>query len=51
VTLSGISIFHIGPPFWGLVFGVTTSWLVERATLQEAWQEKRDNNAVRHHRR
>jgi len=51
VTLSGISIFHIGAPFWGLVFGVATSWLVERATLQEAWQAKLDNNAVRHHRR
>jgi benzoate membrane transport protein len=22
VTLSGVSIFHIGSPFWGLVFGV-----------------------------
>ncbi len=51
VTLSGISIFHIGAPFWGLVFGVATSWLAERATLQGAWQAKLDNNAVRHHRR
>jgi benzoate membrane transport protein len=51
VTLSGISIFHIGAPFWGLVFGVATSWLVERATLQRAWQAKLDNNAVQHNRR
>jgi benzoate membrane transport protein len=51
VTLSGISIFHIGSPFWGLVFGVATSWLVERATLQKAWQAKLNTNAVRHHRR
>jgi benzoate membrane transport protein len=40
VTLSGISIFNVGAPFWGLVFGVATSWLVERATLQKAWQAR-----------
>src|SRR6516164_6637227 len=34
VTSSGVSIFHIGAPFWGLVFGVATSWLVERTTLR-----------------
>ena len=27
VALSGVSIFHIGAPFWGLVFGAATSWL------------------------
>jgi benzoate membrane transport protein len=37
VTLSGVSIFHIGAPFWGLIFGVGISWLLERATLQKAW--------------
>jgi hypothetical protein len=31
--------------------GVATSWLVERATLQKAWQAKLNTNAVRHHRR
>ena len=46
VTLSGISIFHIGAPFWGLAFGVATSWLLERATLKRAWQARLDNNAV-----
>jgi len=51
VTLSGISIFHIGAPFWGLVFGVGTGWLVERATLQKAWQAKLDNAAVQPHSR
>jgi benzoate membrane transport protein len=30
VTVSGISIFHIGAPFWGLVFGIAASWLLER---------------------
>jgi benzoate membrane transport protein len=49
VTLSGISIFHIGAPFWGLVFGVATSWLVERETLRKAWRAKLDNSAVQHH--
>ncbi len=38
VTSSAVSIAHIGAPFWGLVFGVATSWFLERATLQEAWQ-------------
>ena len=30
VTLSEVAIFNIGAPFWGLVFGFTTSWLLER---------------------
>lgn len=30
ITVSGISLFNIGAPFWGLVFGVAVSWLVER---------------------
>lgn len=30
VTVSGISIFNIGAPFWGLVFGAMISWLLER---------------------
>jgi benzoate membrane transport protein len=37
VTLSGITIFHIGSAFWGLVFGVAVSWLMERTTLRKAW--------------
>jgi benzoate membrane transport protein len=49
VTLSGVSIFHIGAPFWGLVFGVATSWLMEQATLKESWKVNLDNNADRHH--
>jgi Benzoate membrane transport protein len=36
VTLSGVSIFHIGAAFWGLIFGVGVSWLLEQAKLQEA---------------
>jgi hypothetical protein len=49
-SLSDVSIFHIGAPFWGLVFGVATSWLVEQATLKESWKVNLDNNADRHHR-
>jgi benzoate membrane transport protein len=30
VTVADISIFRIGAPFWGLVFGVATSRLLER---------------------
>jgi benzoate membrane transport protein len=38
VTLSGVGILHIGAPFWGLVFGVAASWLVERPALQKTWR-------------
>lgn len=30
VTVSGVSLFNIGAPFWGLVFGFAASWLLER---------------------
>ena len=30
VTVADIAIWHIGAPFWGLVFGVATSQLLER---------------------
>jgi benzoate membrane transport protein len=40
VTLSGISILHIGSAFWGLVFGVAVSWLMERTDLRKAWALK-----------
>src|SRR5882724_11083534 len=30
VTVADVPIFHIGAPFWGLVFGVATAWLLER---------------------
>ncbi|MCC6946595.1 MAG: benzoate/H(+) symporter BenE family transporter [Bradyrhizobiaceae bacterium] len=30
VTIADHAIFNIGAPFWGLVFGVATSWLLER---------------------
>ncbi len=30
VTVSDISLFNIGAPFWGLVFGAVVSWLLRR---------------------
>jgi len=48
VALSGISFFQVSTPFWGLVFGAATSWLVERATSRAACQASLDSNGVRH---
>ena len=30
VTVADVAIFRIGAPFWGLVFGLATAWLLER---------------------
>ena len=30
ITMADQPIFNIGAPFWGLVFGLTISWLLER---------------------
>jgi benzoate membrane transport protein len=30
VTVADVPIFHIGAPFWGLVFGLAASRLLER---------------------
>jgi len=30
VTVADVALFNIGAPFWGLVFGFGTSWLLER---------------------
>lgn len=35
VTVSGLSIFSIGAPFWGLVFGYAASWALERDDFKE----------------
>lgn len=34
VTVADLPIFHIGAPFWGLVFGLAASWLLERKDMQ-----------------
>jgi hypothetical protein len=49
-TFSGVSILNVGAPFWGLVFGVATSWLTERAALREVWPwlALRDGAAYNH---
>lgn len=36
VTLADQAIFNIGAPFWGLVFGLVTSWLLERKDFEAA---------------
>ena len=33
ITVAGVPILNIGSPFWGLVFGVTTSLIVERQSF------------------
>ena len=30
VTVADVPVLHIGAPFWGLVFGLIASWLIER---------------------
>jgi len=34
VTVADVSIFNIGAAFWGLVFGLAISWLLERDELR-----------------
>jgi benzoate membrane transport protein len=36
ITVADISIFNIGAPFWGLVFGFAASWLLERDDFRRA---------------
>lgn len=36
VTVSDISFFNIGAPFWGLVFGVAVSWALETEDAKAA---------------
>jgi benzoate membrane transport protein len=36
VTLAGLPILNIGAPFWGLVFGVLASLLVERSSFSRS---------------
>ena len=34
VTVADVAIFNIGAPFWGLVIGFATSWLLERGDFR-----------------
>jgi benzoate membrane transport protein len=36
VTVADVPIFNVGSPFWGLVFGIAVSWLLERADFAAA---------------
>ena len=36
ITVADVSIFHIGAPFWGLVFGFAAAWLLERDDFRRA---------------
>ena len=33
VTVADVPIFNVGAPFWGLVFGLAASWLLERSAF------------------
>ena len=34
VTVADLPIFNIGAPFWGLVFGLALSWILEKKDMQ-----------------
>jgi benzoate membrane transport protein len=34
VSVADVAIFNVGAPFWGLVFGVAVSWLLERGDFK-----------------
>jgi benzoate membrane transport protein len=36
VTVADVPIFHIGAPFWGLVFGLLVSWILENGDMKKA---------------
>jgi benzoate membrane transport protein len=35
VTVADVAIFNIGAPFWGLVFGLAASWLLEKKDMEK----------------
>lgn len=35
VTVADLPLFRIGAPFWGLVFGLAASWLLERKDMEK----------------
>jgi benzoate membrane transport protein len=39
ITLSGIRLFNIGAPFWGLIGGTAISVILERADFQSGREE------------
>ena len=45
VTVSGITIWNIGAPFWGLVVGLIIALLMERADFREHLEAARSNSS------
>ncbi len=45
VTVSGITIWNIGSPFWGLVVGLIIALLLERADFREHLEAARNNSS------
>jgi benzoate membrane transport protein len=46
ITISGISIFHIGAPFWGLVGGTLASFFLDRTDLKPSASPDQANRSV-----
>ena len=45
VTVSGINIWNIGAPFWGLVVGLIVALLMERTDFREHLEAARNNSS------
>ncbi|MFD1248650.1 benzoate/H(+) symporter BenE family transporter [Nocardioides ginsengisoli] len=43
VTASGVTVLHLGAPFWGLVTGVVATWLAGRAARSAQRQPEPDD--------
>ena len=41
ITVADVSIFSIGAPFWGLIFGFAVSWILERDDFRALRDETR----------
>ncbi|MDH3691857.1 MAG: benzoate/H(+) symporter BenE family transporter, partial [Gammaproteobacteria bacterium] len=46
VTVSDVTIWNIGAPFWGLMFGFLVSWLLEREDFRELYRSLDAANEV-----
>ncbi len=51
VTVSGLTLYNVGAPFWGLVFGLAASALLEREHFQRARAARAcsDRDPTSHH--
>lgn len=46
ITISGISLFHIGAPFWGLVGGTLSSFFLDRTDLKPSASQNQTTQSV-----